>query len=481
MPEADRAPSNRSLSPPLAADCVDECARRILAACRARLPDLSSHLIVLPSPGAGAGAAPGPGRGRRAPCCCRASPPWPSWRPAGQCRRQPDSQRQLALYRRVARAGLVRRQRAVGDLRRTDRALRRVERARIGLPADENELSWSVSSGPTTSRGSQFCASRPKWCIACGGPRLAGPPGRHAAQAMAWRNWPRRRRPPVHAVEGEAAAGRGGVLPSLGGAAAGDGFPAAARRGRLALDAGAQPSPGRPAPARRRRWPPRAARRGAAGQPAGGPLAADRRGQPRGGGRGRRCRGAALAGGRPPAHRPGGGRPRGGAARAGPARARRHPGAGRDRLETVHHAGGGPGRRLAGSGGGRRLSPRSARPRQIPLRLRGPGRRRLGARPACCSWKTAWRATTWPMAWAAARRVLARGRLWRGGRPAQRVGAARRAMPRGAPPAATGWPGWSGRWTNWAPCRSCGRMRRGRPCSSCCACGARSSPPCHSD
>jgi len=90
---------------PVAGDCLDEFARRILAACRARLPDLSSHLIVLPSPALAPGLRQALGAAAGRPVLLPRIATLAQLAASAGAGGQPDSQRQLALFRELRQRG----------------------------------------------------------------------------------------------------------------------------------------------------------------------------------------------------------------------------------------------------------------------------------------------------------------------------------------------------------------------------------------
>jgi ATP-dependent helicase/nuclease subunit B len=169
---------------PVAGDCLDEFARRILAACRARLPDLSSHLIVLPSPALAPGLrqalAAAAGRPVLLPRIATLAQLAAS---AGNAGGQPDSQRQLALFRELRQRGWF----ADGALWEVCAELvalfDELSERDIGLPADESaflerlERAYDIRA----SRHLHFEAEvvHRLWRA-----EASGPPGRQAAQAI---------------------------------------------------------------------------------------------------------------------------------------------------------------------------------------------------------------------------------------------------------------------------------------------------------
>lgn len=182
MAEAERAVTLHRL--PLTADFVEVCARRIVADCRARLPDLSSLLVVLPSPA----LAPALRRGLAAAAGCALLLPriatLAQLAAAADAGGQTDSQRQLALYRQLRERDWF-----------ADSALWEIcaelialfdelsERA-VGLPADEGEFLDRLERAYDT-RGSQLLRFEAEVVHRLWRAEAAGPPGRPAAQAMA--------------------------------------------------------------------------------------------------------------------------------------------------------------------------------------------------------------------------------------------------------------------------------------------------------
>jgi hypothetical protein len=103
MPEAARPVV--TLRIPASADFVECCARHIVEACRAQLPDLSALLIVLPSPALAPGLrralAAAAGRTLLLPRIATLA----QLAAAANAGGQPDSQRQLTLYRLLRERG----------------------------------------------------------------------------------------------------------------------------------------------------------------------------------------------------------------------------------------------------------------------------------------------------------------------------------------------------------------------------------------
>jgi ATP-dependent helicase/nuclease subunit B len=182
MAEAERAVTLHRL--PLTADFVEVCARRIVADCRARLPDLSYLVVVLPSPA----LAPELRRGLAAAAGCALLLPriatLAQLAAVADAGGQTDSQRQLALYRQLRERDWF-----------ADSALWEIcaelialfdelsERA-VGLPADEGEFLDRLERAYDT-RGSQLLRFEAEVVHRLWRAEAAGPPGRPAAQAMA--------------------------------------------------------------------------------------------------------------------------------------------------------------------------------------------------------------------------------------------------------------------------------------------------------
>lgn len=180
MPEAARPVV--TLRIPASADFVARCAQRIVAACRAQLPDLSTLLIVLPSPALAPGLrqalAAAAGRTLLLPRIATLA------QLAAAAGGQPDSQRQLTLYRLLRERGWF-----------ADSALWEIcaelialfdelnERA-IGLPEDEAALLARLERA-YDARGSQLLRFEAEVVHRLWRAEASGPPGRHAAMAMA--------------------------------------------------------------------------------------------------------------------------------------------------------------------------------------------------------------------------------------------------------------------------------------------------------
>ena len=182
MPEAARPIVTLRL--PLTADFVDACAQRIVAEAGAQLPDLSSLLVVLPSPALAPalrqGLAAAAGRALMLPRIVTLA----QLAAAANAGGQPESLRQLTLYRLLRERGWF-----------TDSALWEIcaelialfdelnERA-IGLPEDEDILLSRLEQA-YDARGSQLLRFEAEVVHRLWRAEAAGPPGRHAAMAMA--------------------------------------------------------------------------------------------------------------------------------------------------------------------------------------------------------------------------------------------------------------------------------------------------------
>jgi len=182
MPEAARPVV--TLRIPSSADFVADCARRIVEACRAQLPDLSPLLIVLPSPALAPtlrqSLAAAAGRTVLLPRIATLAQLAASANADGQ----PDSQRQLMLYRLLRERGWF-----------ADSALWEIcaelitlfdelnERA-IGLPPDEDEFLIRLERA-YDARGSRLLRFEAEVVHRLWRAEASGPPGRQAAMALA--------------------------------------------------------------------------------------------------------------------------------------------------------------------------------------------------------------------------------------------------------------------------------------------------------
>jgi ATP-dependent helicase/nuclease subunit B len=182
MPEAARPVV--TLRIPASADFVADCARRIVEACRAQLPDLSPLLIVLPSPA----LAPTLRQALAAAAGCTVLLPriatLAQLAASANADGQPDSQRQLMLYRLLRERGWF-----------ADSALWEIcaelitlfdelnERA-IGLPPDEDEFLVRLERA-YDARGSRLLRFEAEVVHRLWRAEASGPPGRQAAMALA--------------------------------------------------------------------------------------------------------------------------------------------------------------------------------------------------------------------------------------------------------------------------------------------------------
>ena len=182
MPEAARPVVTLCL--PASADFVDCCAQRIVDACRPLLPDLSAHRVVLPSPTLAPalrqGLATAAGRALLLPRIATLTQLAAAANAGGQA----DSLRQLTLYRQLRERGWF----ADGALWEICAELIALfdelnERA-IGLPPDESELITRLEQA-YAARGSQLLRFEAEVVHRLWRAEAAGPPGRHAAMAMA--------------------------------------------------------------------------------------------------------------------------------------------------------------------------------------------------------------------------------------------------------------------------------------------------------
>jgi ATP-dependent helicase/nuclease subunit B len=179
----EAAPPVVTLRLPLTADFVDGCAQRIVAEGGAQLPDLSSLLVVLPSPALAPalrqGLAAAAGRALMLPRIVTLA----QLAAAANAGGQPESLRQLTLYRLLRERDWF-----------TDSALWEIcaelialfdelnERA-IGLPEDEDVLLSRLEQA-YDARGSQLLRFEAEVVHRLWRAEAAGPPGRHAAMAM---------------------------------------------------------------------------------------------------------------------------------------------------------------------------------------------------------------------------------------------------------------------------------------------------------
>lgn len=172
------------LSFPLAADFVERCARHIVADCRTRLPDLSAVLVVLPNPA----LAPRLRRALAAAAgCCLLLPRLSTLgqlAAAAHAGGQPDSLRQLALYRSLRERGWFA-EAALWEICAELIALfdEMNERA-VGLPQDEGEFLARLESA-YAARDCQPLHFEAEVVHRLWRVEAAGPPGRHTAMALA--------------------------------------------------------------------------------------------------------------------------------------------------------------------------------------------------------------------------------------------------------------------------------------------------------
>lgn len=180
MSEAARLPVYLPL--PLAADFIERCAQDIIHACRPLLPDLSQVLIVVPNPelapalrcalAAAAGQALRlPGMGTLAQL-------------AGAVGGQPDSQRQLLLYRQLREQGWFA-EATVWEVAAELLALfDELNELNIGLPDGEEEFLARLESAYAL-RDSSLLRFEAEVVHRLWRAEAAGPPGRQAAMAQA--------------------------------------------------------------------------------------------------------------------------------------------------------------------------------------------------------------------------------------------------------------------------------------------------------
>lgn len=182
MPEAARPVVTQDF--PLSADFAGHCARHVVDACRARLPDLSDILLVVPSPALApelrrvlAAAA---GRSLLLPRIATPAQLAADTHAGGQ----PDSLRQLSLYRLLRERGWF------ADGARWELCAELIalfdelnERA-IGLPQDEAEFLGRLERA-YEARGSQPLRFEAEVVHRLWRAEAAGPPGRHVAMTLA--------------------------------------------------------------------------------------------------------------------------------------------------------------------------------------------------------------------------------------------------------------------------------------------------------
>ncbi|MEZ5614011.1 MAG: PD-(D/E)XK nuclease family protein [Rhodocyclaceae bacterium] len=182
MPEAARPIETRPI--PHSAEFVDRCAQRIVETCRAQLPDLSAILVVLPSPALAPALrqalAVAAGRAVLLPRIASLA----QLAAAADAGGQPESLRQVTLYGLLRERGWF----ADGALWEVSAELIALfdelhERA-IGLPEDEAALLARLEQA-YAARGSQLLRFEAEVVHRLWRAEAAGPPGRHAAMAMA--------------------------------------------------------------------------------------------------------------------------------------------------------------------------------------------------------------------------------------------------------------------------------------------------------
>lgn len=172
------------LSLPLAVDFIDRCAGHIVEVCRAELPDLSSRLVVLPSPTLAPALrqalAAAAGRALLLPRIATLA----ELAAAAGAGGQPESQRQLALYRQLREHGWF----ADGALWEICAELvalfDELHECAVGLPQEETELIARLERA-YAARGSQPLRFEAEVVHRLWQAEAVGRPGRHAAAAMA--------------------------------------------------------------------------------------------------------------------------------------------------------------------------------------------------------------------------------------------------------------------------------------------------------
>ena len=182
MPEAARPFVTRRI--PHSADFVAHCAEYIVEACRPQLPDLSAALIILPSPA----LAPAVRQALAEAAGCVLLLPrmatLAQLAAAANAGGQPDCQRQLALYRQLRERGWF----AAGALWEICAELialfDELNERDIGLPEEEAELLDRLERA-YDARGSGLLRFEAEVVHRLWRAEASGPPGRHAAMAMA--------------------------------------------------------------------------------------------------------------------------------------------------------------------------------------------------------------------------------------------------------------------------------------------------------
>ena len=182
MAEAECAVAIHSL--PLTADFVDVCARRIVADCRARLPDLSSLLVVPPSPALAPalrrGLAEAAGRALLLPRIATLA----QLATAAGAGGQTDSQRQLVLYQQLRERGWFADSALWGICAELIALFDELSERAVGLPEDEGEFLDRLERAYDV-RGSQLLRFEAEVVHRLWRAEAAGPPGRPAAQSIA--------------------------------------------------------------------------------------------------------------------------------------------------------------------------------------------------------------------------------------------------------------------------------------------------------
>ncbi len=182
MPEAARPFATHYL--PYSADFVVRCAQHIVEACRPRLPDLSAFLVVLPSPALAPilrqALATAAGHGLLLPRIATLA----QLAVAASAGGQPDSQRQLTLYRQLREQGWFA-DSALWEICTDLLALfDELNERDLGLPEDEEGLLARLERA-YDARGSQPLRFEAEVVHRLWRAEASGPPGRHAAMAMA--------------------------------------------------------------------------------------------------------------------------------------------------------------------------------------------------------------------------------------------------------------------------------------------------------
>lgn len=166
---------------PHSADFVERCAQCIVDACRPRLPDLSGLLVVLPhaalAPGLRRALALAAGGALLLPRIATLS------QLAANAGGQPDSLRQLALYRQLRERGWFA-DSALWEICSELIALfDELNERDLGLPQDEAEFLDRLERA-YDARGSQLLRFEAEVVHRLWRAEASGPPGRHAAMVM---------------------------------------------------------------------------------------------------------------------------------------------------------------------------------------------------------------------------------------------------------------------------------------------------------